>query len=810
MDSTPRYDIKDHSLFQQITAHKLIDEAIIVNQLIEQAALSAPQCKRIEQRAADYVKVVRQKRIKSSGLDAFMAEYDLSSNEGVALMCLAEALLRIPDNHTADKLIRDKICDANWRSHLDSDGTMFVNMTTWSLMLTGTFLRQDEKTKNKVSESLRQFVGRSSKGVVRAAVRKAMKILGKQFVMGETINAALKRAKSMEKKGYRYSYDMLGEAAKNEVDALTYQDAYIKAIHAIGKAAHERGVLDSPGISIKLTALLARYEVAQTERVFTELFDRTLLLAKLAKQYDIGLTIDAEEADRLEISLALIEKLANHSDLKDWNGLGLAVQAYQKRASFVLDWLISLAQQSGKRFKVRLVKGAYWDSEIKHAQEEGLAGYPVFTRKVYTDVSYIACIKKLLANTEHLYPQFATHNAHSLATVLELAGENRNFEFQCLHGMGDVLYDQIVDSKNGAGIPCRIYAPVGAHEHLLAYLVRRLLENGANSSFVNRIVDTDLPIEKLVQNPIPLAQSHGGKPHPQISLPRNMYGDRMNAQGLDLTDTAILQKLTEDMQTALKEKPVAVPMLAQKVKFNVEGEPVLNPADHREVVGRVVSAEPKHVEAALASAVNAFDSWDLTSIEDRAQCLERLADLYEAHMPRLMAICIKEAGKSIPNAIAEVREAIDFCRYYAEQIRLHFAKPIDLPGPTGEQNQMMFAGRGVFVCISPWNFPLAIFTGEVTAALAAGNTVIAKPAEQTALIAAVAVELMHQAGFPRDVIQLLPGTGEVVGAKLTNDGRIAGVIFTGSTETAKLIQAALTNKKALLPPWLLRRADKIA
>lgn len=788
--------------FQKIVDHKSIDEATIVNQLIDAAALTPAQSKQISQQAKQYVTQVRNKRIKSSGFGALMAEYDLSTQEGIALMCLAEALLRIPDRHTADRLIQDKISGADWRSHLNDDAPVFVNAATWSLILVGNLLSQDDQSEKQLHQSLSNVFARSSKGTIRTVVRKAMQLLGKQFVMGETIEAALKRARQFEKRGYRYSYDMLGEAAKTEADAQQYQASYTQAIHAIGAAAQGRGVYASPGISIKLTALLPRYEVSQYERVVTELLARVLTLATLAKQYDIGLTIDAEEADRLELSLAVIEKLAKHPELKGWNGLGLAVQAYQKRAVFVLEWLADLAKATDRRFKVRLVKGAYWDSEIKHAQQEGLSGYPVFTRKAYTDVSYIACIKQLFAHAQYLYPQFATHNAYSLAVVLTLAGDYRDFEFQCLHGMGDTLYDQIVDTEHGVGIPCRIYAPVGAQSTLLAYLVRRLLENGANSSFVNRIVDRSVPIKALIENPMTVAKSHQGQPHTQIPLPRYIYGDRMNSQGIDLTDTKALDALMPEMQAAFDQQHIAVPMIANAQKLTGKELTVSNPADHRESVGHVVFAQTAQVEKAVQAAVAGFDTWDNTPVETRAQYLDRLADLYEANMPRLMAICIKEAGKTIPNAVAEIREAVDFCRYYAEQVRQHFSQPMEFVGPTGEKNQMILRGKGVFVCISPWNFPLAIFTGEITAALAAGNTVIAKPAQQTSLIAAAAVELMHQAGFPRDVVQLLPGGGRDIGDKLTHDDRIAGVIFTGSTATAQHIQNALTSRQAPIATFI--------
>lgn len=808
MPQSFNYAVRNPKLFEKITQHKLCDEQGIVTSLIEQAALSEKAQTEIAKRAEVYVKNVRDKRLKKgSALDSFMAEYDLSSIEGVALMCLAEALLRIPDKHTADKLIRDKICGGDWQAHLSKDGSIFVNGATWSLILLGKLWKTPEEAEAELTQTFKKFVTRSTNATVRTAVRKAMQILGKQFVMGETIDSAVKRAKDLEKLGYRYSYDMLGEAAKTNEDALNYYASYEKAIHAIGKAAKDRGVYESPGISIKLTALLPRYEAAQSEQVFSTLFDRTLELAKLAKQYDIGLTIDAEEADRLEISLALLEKLAYADELADWNGLGLAVQAYQKRATFVLDWLIDLAKASKKRFKVRLVKGAYWDSEIKHAQVEGRENYPVFTRKVYTDVSYIVCIKKLLDNRDSLYPQFATHNAHSLATVLTLAEQGGmklkgDFEFQCLHGMGTVLYDQIVDSKKGPGIACRIYAPVGAHEQLLAYLVRRLLENGANSSFVNRIVDAEIPIAQLVQDPVEIARKHQGLPHPQIPLPRDIYIDWQNSNGVDLTDTDKLNALQDQMAKVYAQKHHVQPLIAGLKKPSNQPKNMVTPANHDEALGTLVEATEKEVAHALDAAAAAFDKWDQTSVIERAACLDKLAELMEKHMPRLMAIAIKEAGKSIPNAVAEVREAIDFCRYYADQARKQFGAAMLLPGPTGESNRMQFSGKGIFVCISPWNFPLAIFTGEVTAALVSGNVVLAKPAAQTALIASEAVKLMHEAGIPQDVVQLVPGSGRTIGTQLTEDPRVAGVIFTGSTNTAKQIQKVLTEKSGAIPTFV--------
>ena len=780
---------------KEIDQHKHGNEAELMQELIQSTDLEADTWKRIQARSKALVQTVRQQRLKAGGLDAFMAEYDLSSNEGIALMCLAEALLRIPDKFTADKLIRDKICHADWQSHMGKSESNFVNAATWSLMLTGKFIGRHQQKQSQLSKAWRGFVNRNSDSVVRGAVRKAMQILGKQFVMGETITNALKRASDSEAKGYRYSYDMLGEAAKTREDAAYYYKSYVDAIHAIGSKTHGDSPENRAGISIKLSALHPRYEINHQAQVLDDMLPMVLELARLAKKYNINLTIDAEESERLLLSLVVLEKLAEHPELTHWHGLGLAVQAYQKRALWVLDWLSTLAGRTQRRFMVRLVKGAYWDSEIKHAQENGYDGYPVFTRKVYTDVCYIACIQKLLSKPQAFYAQFATHNALSVAAVLELAGERDDFEFQCLHGMGQTLYDSIVMPTSGKGHPCRIYAPVGSHQHLLAYLVRRLLENGANSSFVNRIVDHNLPIDELVKNPFTLALSHQGQPHPGIPLPRHIYGDsRMNAKGIDLSNAQMLEKLNISLQTYYDDTYIAMPLLATATTPKGKGRPVVNPCDHTQVIGTSHAATEEQAQAAIDAAVKAFPSWEATAPSQRADHLDRLADLLEDNMSRLMAIAIKEAGKTVENAVAEVREAIDFCRYYAQETRAHFVTPRPLPGPTGEQNQMILRGRGVFVCISPWNFPLAIFLGEVTAALAAGNTVVAKPAEQTSLIATAAVELMHQAGIPRDVMQLVPGPGSKIGNVMTKDPRIAGVIFTGSTEVAKIIQRNLAEK----------------
>ena len=771
------------------------DEDICVQALIPQAKLSEKMGIETRALATKLIEGVRKSRLNSGGLDAFLTEYDLSSEEGIALMCLAEALLRIPDRFTADKLIADKLTHPDWASHLGDSHSLFVNASTWGLLLTGKVLNKSKQGQNFLTHTFNTLLKKQGAPFIRAAVKQGMKIMGKQFVLGQTIEEGLKHAKEKEALGFRYSYDMLGEGAKTQKDALHYQEVYKHAIHTIGKSERLQGVYQSPGISIKLSALMARYEIAQIERVFAELLPRVKELCVIAKTYDIGLTIDAEETERLQLSLALLEELALDKDLKGWNGLGLAIQAYQKRTPYTIDFLVELAKRAGRRFMVRLVKGAYWDSEIKRSQELGLENYPTFTRKLYSDVSYHACAKKILAHTDAIYPMFATHNAYSLAAIFSMAGSYRDFEFQCLHGMGDTLYSQIV-GKEHLNISCRIYAPCGGHQHLLAYLVRRLLENGANSSFVNRIIDESVPISELTIDPVTEAEALAGAPHPHIPHPRYLFGaQRMNSKGLDLSNPQVLEKLAKDMNAACKKTWTATPMIATKRSDRINTPlAVTNPANQVEVIGHVTEADAKDVELALESAHQAFPKWQKTTAEDRAKILEKMANLLEENMATFMAIAVKEAGKSIANAVGEVREAIDFCRYYAAQVRIHFVST-PFPGPTGEQNRMMLHGRGVVVCISPWNFPLAIFLGEVTAALAAGNVVLAKPAEQTPLIAAAAIELLHKAGIPKDVVQLLPGKGDVVGAKLTSDLRVSGVIFTGSNDTAKLINKALANKE---------------
>jgi RHH-type proline utilization regulon transcriptional repressor/proline dehydrogenase/delta 1-pyrroline-5-carboxylate dehydrogenase len=748
------------------------DEATAVHWLLAQGARPNGEAAPL---AHKLVSQVREKRTRSSGVDALMHEFSLSSEEGVALMCLAEALLRIPDSETADRLIADKISKGDWRKHLGESPSLFVNAATWGLLITGKLVGTSSET--GLGSALTKLIGKGGEPLIRKGVDLAMRMLGNQFVTGQTIDEALKNSRDNEARGYRYSYDMLGEAALTEVDAQNYYAAYETAIHAIGKASNGRGIKDGPGISVKLSALHPRYVRAQHARVMGELLPRLRRLVLLAKHYGIGLNIDAEEADRLEISLDLMEAMAFDPELAGFDGIGFVVQAYQKRCPFVIDYLADLAKRSGRKFMVRLVKGAYWDAEIKRAQVDGMAGFPVYTRKVYTDVSYLTCAKKLLAASDLLYPQFATHNAHTLAVIYTWAKQDGivNYEFQCLHGMGETLYDQVVGREN-LDKACRIYAPVGSHQTLLAYLVRRLLENGANSSFVNQIVDAKVSIDTLVADPFEAARKQQGAPHPGIALPRELFGlERRNSSGIDLTDEDVLAGLA----AALAQPRVvdAAPLIDGEFTQSAWGE-VANPANHGDIVGHVHEASLDNVDTALAAATAYAMDWQTTAPSIRADALARVADLYEDNCHELMALAVREAGKSLPNAIAEVREAVDFLRYYAAQVH-------------GTPNVLAL---GPVTCISPWNFPLAIFTGQIAAALAAGNVVLAKPAEQTPLIAHRAVELFHQAGIPKGALQFLPGRGEVVGAALTADPRVRGVIFTGSTEVAQLINKTLARR----------------
>ena len=760
--------------------------------LVDAARLDPATQARVHQLAGSLVTGLRAKRSRSSGVDALMKEFSLSSQEGVALMCLAEALLRVPDKATADRLIRDKLSEGDWRSHVGNSPSLFVNAATWGLLITGRLV--STSSESSLASALTRLVARGGEPLIRKGMDLAMRMLGEQFVTGRDINEALERGRTHEKQGYRYSFDMLGEAAMTAEDATRYFRDYERAIHAIGKASAGRGVVDGNGISVKLSALHPRYTWSQRERVFAELLPQLKVLCLQAKGYDIGLNIDAEEADRLDISLDLLEALAQDADLAGWAGLGFVVQAYQKRAPWVLDFVVDLARRSGQRLMVRLVKGAYWDAEIKRAQIDGLAGYPVYTRKVYTDVSYLACAKKLLAARDAIYPQFATHNAHTLAAIYHHAENESNasawragdYEFQCLHGMGEPLYDQIVGHPQRHRL-VRIYAPVGSHETLLAYLVRRLLENGANTSFVNRIVDENVPVDELIADPVPQAEALAGAPHPRIPLPSELYGaQRRNASGFDLASEPVRSRIAAALQTCCDTAHMAEPIVEGAPAADASrGRPVANPADLQDIVGHVVEAEATEVEAALAASTAVAASWAHTPPAERAACLDRAAELVEQQADALLALAIREAGKSWSNAVAELREAVDFCRYYAQQAR-------------GFDNGSHPA-LGPVLCISPWNFPLAIFAGQVAAALAAGNPVIAKPAEQTPLIAAAAVRLFHAAGVPLAALQLLPGRGETVGAALVADARIRGVMFTGSTEVATLINRSLAARGGNVP-----------
>ncbi len=770
------------------------DETSIVETLLAESAMGSSMKDDIAANARRLVEEMRQKGREAGGLDAFMHEYELSNQEGLVLMCLAEALLRVPDSHTASKLIKDKLADADWEGHLGHSGSLFVNASTLALMLTGQVVKLDNAVTTDVKSYLQRMISKSGEPVIRQAMTQAMKIIGRQFVMGRDISEALDRARDVERHGYRHSYDMLGEGARTEADAQAYLAAYSAAIAAVGKESAGRGVVDGPGVSVKLSALHPRFELVQRERVMQEVVPRLYKLAREAKELDIGLCVDAEEADRLDLQLDVMEAVSADPSLEGWHGFGLALQAYQKRAFRTVDWLIDMARRHDRRLMIRLVKGAYWDTEIKRAQEQGLDGYPVFTRKASTDVSYIACAKKLLNNRDAVYPQFATHNAHTLASVMAMAGDNQGFEFQRLHGMGEQLYDQVIENDTH-GVPCRIYAPVGSHEDLLAYLVRRLLENGANTSFVNRIVDESAPVEDIIADPWVEAAGLTAKPHPRIPLPADIFGDdRRNAAGIDLSDPHDLRHLNDNMMDG--------PRVWLAGTGVGKGTSVCSPSDHADVVGTVHETGAEDVSTIIGSASAAASGWDATPAGERAACLERFADMMETNTPELLALCIREAGKTLSDAIPEIREAVDFCRYYAGRARDDFAAPLVMPGPTGEVNEVSLHGRGVFACISPWNFPLAIFTGQVSAALAAGNAVIAKPAEQTPLIAARAVAMLHEAGVPDDVLQLMPGDGPTVGKPLIEDPRISGVAFTGSTETARLIQQGLTNRPGPIVPLI--------
>ncbi|WP_245880934.1 bifunctional proline dehydrogenase/L-glutamate gamma-semialdehyde dehydrogenase PutA [Thauera aromatica] len=783
-------------------------EPACVPPLVEAARLDSASAARVQALAHELATGLRAARSHAGGVDALMSEFSLSSAEGVALMCLAEALLRVPDRATADRLIRDKLAGGDWHAHLGHSPSLFVNAAAWGLLIGRRLLAPHDH--GSLSAALTRLPGRGGEALIRKGMDLAMRLLGDQFVTGRDIGEALRHSRGPAKRGYRHSFDMLGEAAMSAADAERYFGAYEAAIHAIGRDAAGRGVIDGNGISVKLSALHPRYTWSQRERVLAELLPRLRALCTLARGYGIGLNIDAEEADRLDLSLDLLEALAADDTLAGWQGLGFVVQAYQKRAPRVLDFVIALARRSGRRLMVRLVKGAYWDTEIKRAQVDGLAGYPVYTRKAHTDIAYLACARQLLAARDAVYPQFATHNAHTLAAVFHLAAADGrtwqpgDYEFQCLHGMGEALYDQIVGHPERHRL-VRIYAPVGTHRTLLAYLVRRLLENGANTSFVNRVVDPDIPIGALIADPVEHAAPLAGAPHPDIVLPAALFGAaRTNSTGFDLASETVRARLAAALAQSRTMRFSAAPRpsaanLAAATATGAPGpasglapaspppgaRPVRNPAAHGEIVGYVTEADSATVEAALAAAHAAAPGWAAHPAAARAQILLRAAERYEAKADILFALAVREAGKSWASAVAELREAVDFLRYYAQQARRFDAASHPPLGPV--------------LCISPWNFPLAIFTGQLAAALAAGNPVLAKPAGPTPLIAACAVDLLHEAGIPADVLQLLPGRGEVVGTALAADARVRAVMFTGSTAVAVHLNRTLAARGGNVP-----------
>ncbi|HXW66149.1 MAG TPA: bifunctional proline dehydrogenase/L-glutamate gamma-semialdehyde dehydrogenase PutA [Burkholderiaceae bacterium] len=770
-----------------VRAHTRPAETESVANVLRHVPLSPQRWQAAQRQARVWISALRGQRSRGSGVDALMREFSLSSQEGVALMCLAEALARIPDRATADALIRDKLAQGDWRAHIGTSRSIFVNAAAWGLMVTGGLVATHSDA--GLSAAVSRMIARGGEPLIRAGVDIAMRLLGQQFVLGRTIEQALARARDGQTRGYHYSYDMLGEAALTAGDAQRYFASYAHAIDAVGAsisgAAASAGADLSarPGISVKLSALHPRFTSFQRERVLAELLPRLQELCRLARASGIGFNIDAEESERLEITLELFARLANDPGLSDWEGLGIVVQAYQKRALPLVDWLAQAAAQSRRRITVRLVKGAYWDSEIKRAQTEGQADFPVYTRKVHTDAAYLACAARLLAHGDRIFAQFATHNALTVAAVLQLVEATRvsRFELQCLHGMGETLYDMLV-GPDQLNLACRIYAPVGSHDTLLAYLVRRLLENGANSSFVNRVVDDSVAIDELLEDPFVACTRSGGRPHPAIALPADLYlPGRRNSAGIDLHDERSIEELNASFHAAATHAWTAYPILASD-RFDPDQDnpqPICNPARRTQIVGTVQPASERDVQSALATAH--ADVWSKMPAASRALVLEAVADAFQTRRDDLMWLAVCEAGKSLPDAAAEVREAIDFCRYYAQQARA--LRP-------GRDEPV-----GLVVAISPWNFPLAIFTGQISAALAAGNPVLAKPAEQTPLIAALAVRLMHAAGVPRATLQLLPGDG-AVGAMLTADARVRAVLFTGSTEVAALIDRALANSPA--------------
>jgi RHH-type proline utilization regulon transcriptional repressor/proline dehydrogenase/delta 1-pyrroline-5-carboxylate dehydrogenase len=776
---------------------KFADETATVRGLLANMPLDGAERAAVLGEAIGLVERARASVKKQGVVESFLQEFSLGTREGLALMCLAEALLRTPDEETRDRLIAEKIGSADWSSHLGQSDSLFVNASTWGLMLTGKLVDVDEEARTDLPGFLKRIVGRLGEPVIREAVAAAVRIMGEQFVVGRTIEAALKRS---NREGWLCSFDMLGEGARTAHDAECYEKIYADAITAVGKTAKGQGPEAGHGVSVKLSALSPRYEATHEARVWDELYPRILRLARIAAEYDINFTMDAEEADRLALSLKLLDRLAREPELGGWTGLGLAVQAYQKRCPEVIRRVAELAKTSGRRLMVRLVKGAYWDTEIKRAQVFGRTDYPVFTTKAATDLNYLVCARAMIEAAPHIYSQFATHNAHSLAAVYKMASERAvKIEFQRLHGMGEALYDAAHDAFGPVTV--RAYAPVGGHEDLLPYLVRRLLENGANSSFVHALLDERVPASAVAADPISAVEAHPDR-HAKIPTPKDMYMDRQNSLGRDYSQAADRERHAVALQKVDSETLTAGPIIGGKLKAGTNAQPVTNPFDTTRVLGHVSEATEADIDAAVDAAARAQIAWDRKGGAGRGAVLRAMADALEADMDRLVALLSREAGKTLNDGVAEIREAADFCRYYAMLAERDFGGPTELKGPVGEINQLVLHGRGVFACISPWNFPLAIFTGQIAAALAAGNAVLAKPAEQTPLIAAEAVRLYYKAGLDPNLLALVPGRGETVGAKLVSHPGIDGVAFTGGTDTANLINRSLAARPGAIIPFI--------
>jgi len=771
------------------------DDQALAHRLLSRRSADSRSRERVDRLASDMIMAIRSEAGGFGSIEDMLQEYALSTREGLALMVLAEALLRVPDSRTADQLIEDKLGQGDFAHHETKSGAFLVNASAWALGMTARVIQPGETPEG----ILRQMTKRLGAPTVRTATRQAMRIMGNHFVLGQTIEEALKRAQSPKGRVYRYSFDMLGEGARTRSDAKKYFDSYAHAIENIGRIAGNRPLPERPGISVKLSALHPRYEALNREKVLEEVVPQVVALAHKAKGFDLNFTIDAEEADRLELSLDVIDAVIADPSLADWDGFGLAIQSYQKRARAVIEHIAALAERHDRKMMVRLVKGAYWDTEVKRAQVRGLDDYPVFTRKAMTDLNYIACAEQMLALRPRIFPQFATHNALTVAEIIEMAGDDAGYEFQRLHGMGEQLYGHLIKQRPGLG--CRTYAPVGGHSDLLAYLVRRLLENGANSSFVSVAGDPDVTIESLLRRPSELIRTPDQARHSTLPLPRDLYGAaRRNSAGIEFGDRMAVAQLRGQMDEAGKAPAEAVSLVDGKPAGG-ESRVCVSPVDGETRVGTVTEADEALADKAVAAARAGFRAWDSTPADKRARALERFADLMEERRARLLYLLQAEAGKTIDDAMAELREAVDFCRYYAIEARRLYGDGEELPGPTGESNRLRMRGRGVFVAISPWNFPLAIFTGQIVAALVSGNAVVAKPAEQTPLVAAETIALMHEAGIPHSALHLVLGDGRI-GARLVAHDRIDGVVFTGSTEVARLINRTLAGKDGPITPLI--------